>query len=202
MSLESFQRALCDLIASPKLCLELRAQSEAVLSRYELSERERLRLNAVVWQRGMSTNCSLYRSNRITPIYTLLHYTCIALGSQFPTLIDEFWEVQNYRDGQLKSESERFGDFLRERIASGVIASPFAGELLDFELAKAELEFAPPATDTHVRSRLVRFRHDPIEVLGAAAREAIPLHALPEVDALVMLRLVDGSVRIDLFSGA
>lgn len=91
----------------------------------------------------MSTNCTLYRSNRITPIYTLLNYTCLALGSQFGILIDQFWEVKDYRDGQFKSEVERFGIFLRQRIDSGVIANPFVGELLDFELARNELEFTP-----------------------------------------------------------
>jgi len=31
MSVASFQQALCDLIASPRLCLALRANPEAVL---------------------------------------------------------------------------------------------------------------------------------------------------------------------------
>jgi hypothetical protein len=91
----------------------------------------------------MSTNCSLYRSNRITPIYTLLHYTCLSLGDQFRTLIDQFWAVKDYQDGQFKSEAERFGAFLRPKIAAGEVASPFACELLDFELARNALEFAP-----------------------------------------------------------
>jgi hypothetical protein len=56
----------------------------------ELCVRERKRLE-VVWQRGMSTNCTLCRSNRITPIYTLLNYMCLPLGDQFGPLIDQFW---------------------------------------------------------------------------------------------------------------
>jgi hypothetical protein len=213
VSLTSFQRALCDLIASPSLCLALRADSDATLARYELSARERRRLAAVVWQRGMSTNCSLYRSNRVTPIYTLLHYTCLCLGAQFATLIDQFWEAKDYQDGQFQSEVERFGVFLGQRISAGVVASPFAGELLAFELARNALEFGarkevlrtlarlPPLdADTpcrlHPLARLVRFRHDPALLLGAAARGTMPPSDLPVVEALVVLSVVDGALTI------
>jgi hypothetical protein len=215
MSLASFQSALCDLIASPSLCLAVRADPDATLARYELSELERKRLATVVWQRGMSTNCSLYRSNRITPIYTLLNYTCLSLGDQFRTLIDQFWGVKDYQDGQFKSEAERFGSFLRQKIAAGDVASPFASELLDFELARNALEFAPRkellrtvallpplAADApcrlHPLARLVRFRHDPAVLLSAAGAGAMPSPALSLVDALVVLSVVDGALTVML----
>jgi hypothetical protein len=213
MSLTSFQRVLCDLIASPNLCLRLRADSDATLAHYDLSVRERKRLATVVWQRGMSTNCTLYRSNRITPIYTLLHYTCLSLGGQFGTLIDQFWEAKDYQDGQFKSEVERFGVFLRQRIAAGAVASPFAGELLAFELARNALEFSPRKevlrtlahlpplhADTpcrlHPLARLVHFRHDPAVLLGTAGRGTMPPPDLPVVEALVVLSVVDGALTI------
>lgn len=219
MSLTSFQRALCDLIASPRLCVALRADPDATLAPYELSARERKRLTTVVWQRGMSTNCTLYRSNRITPIYTLLNYTCLALGSQFGILIDQFWEVKDYRDGQFKSEVERFGIFLRQRIDSGVIANPFVGELLDFELARNELEFTPrkqvlrtiahlgpPEADTpcrlHPLARLVRFRHDPKVLLRAAAEGIMPPADLPVTEVLVVLSVIDGALTVMRLAGA
>jgi hypothetical protein len=88
MSVASFQQALCDLIASPRLCLALRAAPEEVLENYELSARERARLCEAVWQRGMSTNCSLYRANRVTPLYMLLTYTCRSLGDQLRSLLE------------------------------------------------------------------------------------------------------------------
>ena len=69
MSVASFQQALCDLIASPSLCRALRSDPDDVMANYELSDRERRRLVEAVWQRGMSTNCSLYRSNRVTPLH-------------------------------------------------------------------------------------------------------------------------------------
>jgi hypothetical protein len=96
MSVASFQQALCDLIASPVLCKALRAAPDDVMAGYELSPRERTRLVEAVWQRGMSTNCSLYRSNRVTPLYTMLNATCRSLGDQFAPLLDAFWSSRNF----------------------------------------------------------------------------------------------------------
>jgi hypothetical protein len=213
MSLASFQRALCDLIASPALCLAVRADAEAALVGYELSARELKRLATVVWQRGMSTNCTLYRSNRITPIYTLLHYTCRALGPQLGTLIDEFWTVLNYKDGQFKSEIERFGAFLRERITSGAVASPYVEDVLAFELARNELEFGPrrsvlravaqlPPPERnqpcrlHPLARLVRFRHDPEAIFAALVAGAVPPPNLLEEEAFIVLSVVEGDLKV------
>jgi hypothetical protein len=213
MSLASFQRALCDLIASPALCLAVRADAEAAFAGYELSARELKRLATVVWQRGMCTNCTLYRSNRITPIYTLLRYTCRALGPQFRALIDEFWTVKNYKDGQFKSEVERFGAFLRERIAAGAVANPYVGEVLAFELARNELEFGPrrsvmravarlPPLQSdqpcrlHPLARLVRFRHDPQAIFAALAAGTAPPPDLPEVEAFVVLSVAEGDLKV------
>lgn len=214
MSIASFQQALCDLIASPRLCLALRSNPEATLSGYRLSARERTRLTEVVWQRGMSTNCTLYRSNRVTPVYTLLNFTCRALGDQLTALLDEFWEAKEFRDGQFHSEIERFAAFLCRHIADGGIRSPFAAELLQFELALNALEFAPrkqvlrelaklaplqPDTPCrlHPLARLVRFRHDPDILLEAAARGVMPSPDMAEEDALVVVSVIgDGGPSI------
>jgi hypothetical protein len=132
-------------------------------------------------------------------------------------LIDQFWETRNYQDGQFKSEVERFGVFLRQRIAAEAVASPFAGELLAFELARNALEFSsrkevlrtlahlpPLAADTpcrlHPLARLVRFRHDPTVLLGAAARGTMPPPDLPVAEALVVLSVVDGALTIMQFA--
>ena len=213
MSVASFQHALCDLIASPGLCLALLTDPDATLASYDLSPRERTRLTEVVWQRGMSTNCSLYRMNRITPIYTLLNHTYLALGDQFGALIEQFWGAKAYQDGQFQSEIERFGAFLRQQIAEGKVASPFAGELLAFELAKNVLEFSPrknvlrwlaaraPADADapprlHPLARIVHFRHDPATLLGSAAAGALPPPDLPNKNALVVISVLDGDLRI------
>jgi hypothetical protein len=213
MSVASFQQALCDLIASPRLCLALRAAPDEVLANYELSARERARLCDVVWQRGMSTNCSLYRANRVTPLYMLLTYTCRSLGNQFRSLLDEFWDAKIYRDGQFPSEAERFAAFLRKRIADGVVSSPFTAELLEFELKLNDLKIAPrkqvlrdvealpaPGPDTpcriHPLARLVRFHHDPAALLDAAARDVIASAKIPRQEALLALSLADGGVSV------
>jgi len=207
MSVASFQQALCDLIASPRLCLALRANPQDTLAGYQLSARERTRLMEVVWQRGMSTNCTLYSSNRVTPIYTLLNFTCRALGDQLAAVLDEFWDAKEYQDGQFHSEIERFSAFLRQRIADGGIRSPFAAELLQFELALNALEFvprksllrefanlAPLRPDTpcrlHPLARLVHFRHDPEIVLEAAAHGVMPPPNMAEQDALVVVSVI------------
>jgi hypothetical protein len=212
MSIAAFQRALCDLIASPELCLALRANPEPTLASYELSVRERERLTAVVRQRGMSTNCTLYRSNRITPIYTLLPFTCRSLGAQFGGLIEQYWAGENYKDGQFKSEVERFGDFLRRRIAARSVASVFTREILAFELARHALEFGPrksvlrelaelPPLEPnkpcrlHPLARLVRFDHDPALVLAAFARGSTPPADLPGAEAFVVLSVIHGDLE-------
>jgi len=70
MTMQAFQQAMCDLVASPDLCLMLVQSPEQVLGRYDLSDRDRRRLIAIVQQRGMLVNCSLYRANRLSPIYS------------------------------------------------------------------------------------------------------------------------------------
>jgi hypothetical protein len=213
MSVISFQQALCDLIASPRLCRALRAAPEETLSKYELSARERARLHEVVWQRGMSTNCSLYRANRLTPIYMVLTYTCRSLGDQLRALMDEFWDAEIYRDGQFPREVDRFAAFLRKRIVDGVVASPFTAELLAFEMAANAFRFAPrrqllhelqgipaPGPDTpcrlHPLARLVRFRHDPAALLDAAERRVIASAKIPPREALIALSMVNGDVGV------
>jgi hypothetical protein len=212
MSVASFQQALCDLIASPRLCLALRNTPENVLEDYDLTARERTRLMDIVWQRGMSTNCTLYRSNRVTPIYTLLNFTCRSLGDQLGPLLDQFWDAKEYQDGQFYSETERFAAFLRQRIADHVVSSPFAAELLEFELALNELEFRPhkdgqrkvadlplPESETpcqlHPLARIVHFRHDPATVLEAASSGTMPSD-LPERHASIVLSVVNGAPTV------
>ena len=53
-----YQRALSDMIASPRLCLAVRRDAGEALAGYELSDRERGRLATVALQPGMSTSCT------------------------------------------------------------------------------------------------------------------------------------------------
>jgi hypothetical protein len=213
MTLPAFQRALCELIGSPDLCLAVRADASGFLSRYDLSPRERDRLLDIVWQRGMSTNCTLYRSNRVTPIYTLLHYTCMVLGDGLKSTLEAYWRASDLRDLEFKHEIHRFARFLRERIERGAIADLFVEEVLEFELAVNELRFAPrreilrqlrerhdagnPPAELRVHPliRVVRFRHEPAELLGALANGRVP-RDLADSESFLLLSVVEETLSV------
>jgi hypothetical protein len=182
VSLPAFQRAFCDLIASPDLCVRLRASPDEVLDEYDLSALERRRLVDIVHQPGMSVNCTLYRVNRVTPLFTLLPRTCALLGDRFTEELDAFWR-RSETDLQYALELERFARFLRGRLESGELESPMLPDVLDFELAWNSLRYVPrrrilAGLDDAARGgsdlpaqvnplvRLVRFEHDPIAVLS------------------------------------
>ncbi|WP_142684717.1 hypothetical protein [Chitinophaga polysaccharea] len=183
MSLLSFQKALTDLIASPQLCLQLRNDPQAVLLQYDLTNRERLRLRTVVYQRGMSVSCTLYRVNRITPVYTMLPYTCFLLGAQLMPVIEEFWAIDNRSDLQFKREISIFGEFLLQKLLSGELVNPYLREIVVMELAINELKFLPrklliennnEETGLHPLVRLVPFDHSPGPLLTALANMQLP----------------------------
>jgi hypothetical protein len=183
MTLPAFQQALCQLIASPELCVDAREDASPFLSQFDLTERERERLQDIVRQRGMSLNCTLYRSNRITPLYTLLHYTCVVLGDELKGHLDAYWRDAELHDLEFEQEIHRFARFLRERTSD-----PLVIEVLDFEMALNELRFAPrrrileeigesedgDAYVVHPLVRVVRFEHEPGELLDALARGEVP----------------------------
>jgi len=195
MTLLAYQQALCDLIASPRLCLEARADPEAALSSYDLAPRERRRLAAVVRQPGMSTSCTLHRVNRITPIYSYLSLTCFLLGDRLIREVEAFWSQGKPSDLQFGPESERFGRFLKRRLRAGSVRDPYLEEVLDFELAVNRLqamsregsrlpvapaigdrqpEFPSSPSGLHPLVSVVRFRHEPLSLLEALSRGRRP----------------------------
>jgi hypothetical protein len=124
MSLDGFQRAVADLVASPRRCIELR-QDPTALDRvdpygpYDLDERERRRLLAMVRHAGMSHHCTLYRANRLTPIGRGLPQTCELLGDRLSDELDTFWEREPDGEIQFRLEAERFVDHLHARLRAG-----------------------------------------------------------------------------------
>lgn len=207
MTLAAFQQALCELIRSPDVCLDVRDGDAGFLGRYDLSPRERARLEDIVWQRGMSTNCTLYRMNRVTPIYTLLHYTCLVLGDGLKATLEDYWAASELRDLEFKHEIHRFARFMRERLQTSASADPFVEEVLEFELAVNELRFAPrrdilarlrmqaaaegeTGPCLHPLVRVTRFRHEPTELLAALAQGRVP-RELPEGECFLLLSVVD-----------
>lgn len=115
MSLEAFQRAFADLTASPARCVEARADP-AALNGFDLDDRERRRLLAMVRHPGMSHHCTLYRANRLTPVARSLPRTCVALGARLTSEMEAFWAAAPDSELQYRREAERFGAFLRSRL--------------------------------------------------------------------------------------
>jgi hypothetical protein len=204
LTLRAFQHALSELVASPKACLAVRTGGDEFFRRFELSDTEKTRLMKIVWQQGMSVSCSIYRSNRITPLYTMLHFSCLLLGTHLKREVDEYWESSAAPDMQFKSEVERFGQFLKRRLALGAIANPYLDEILDFELALNALQFLPRRRilrqiqdrTNHDHSgalqlspliRVVRFRHEPLNLLDLLGQEQTPPQELPTGEFFIVL---------------
>ncbi len=182
MSLQSFQRALSELIASPDLIRATRSDPSQTLRRYDLSERERRRLIAVAGQDGMSVNCALYRANRITPLCSILPLTCFVLGDALKGEVDALCKSYERAELQFKTAIDQFAGILRARIKNGEIENPFLEEVLGFELAVSYLRFLArkavlkemgartfpvgrSALQLHPCIQLVQFRHDPMALL-------------------------------------
>lgn len=193
-----FQRALADMVASPKLARTVRAGA-ADLSVYELVPKEQARLEAVAAQRGMEVNCTLYRTNRLTPVVLLLPFTCFVLGTRMKWIAERFWGDRK-TDLQFRGEIQRFATFLRELLDSGELEEALLEETLAFELATNDLRFAPrrqivarvggevgTAVRLHPLVRIVRFRHDPARLLQLLAEMAPPPYELEEGDFPVVL---------------
>jgi hypothetical protein len=157
-----------------------------------------------VWQQGMSVSCSMYRSNRVTPIYTLLNFTCFLLGDKLKDELERYWASSVLPDLQFKEEIERFSQYLKRRIHEGAIDDHFLGEVLDFELAVNEVQFISRRRllqqindiqsgwesgpfQLNPLIRVVRFRHEPFELLSLLRQGYMPPDELPDGEFLVLL---------------
>jgi hypothetical protein len=207
MSLAQFQLAMMDLIASPERCLDARWDPVSALARYDLTARERRRVIDAVRQKGMATNCALYRSQRVTPIYTSLHLSCLALANRLETELDEYWRSGEFSDRRFRLEIERFAHFLKRRIEDGALAIACLPELLDFELASNDLRNLPrrrllaettglassvrevPAR-VHPLVRVARFSYD-TRSLFAAIAHGDPCDTLSRQESFVVLSVQD-----------
>ena len=215
MSLLSFQRALGDLIASPNLCLLARSNFEVTMEHYQLSDREQRRLRGICSQRGMAVNCTLYRSNRITPLYTLMPLTCEALGDNFFPLVCLFWESNGNSDLQYHREIQRFGEFLQDQLAKGELDHPILEEVVNYELAVNCLRFISSKSHEdktfrgpglnpsarlclHPMLRLVRFKHNPVTILEHLSQRTPLPSSLNCGDFDVLLDIKRGELEVKL----
>lgn len=164
MSAHDFQLAFASLIASPETCCEMLTAEESFFARFDLTEREKLRLHTIVRQKGISACCSLYRMNRVTPVYSQLSNTCALLKDKLIPLIEEFWQYLTKPSLQFREEVLEFGDFLMNKINTEIISIPYLKEMLQLEIAMNELSYLPEG-----EYRMLRFEHDIFFVLKALA---------------------------------
>ena len=211
--MEAFQQAMCDLIASPDLCMALIESPEEVLGRYDLSDRDRRRLVEVVQQPGMLVNCSLYRANRLSPIYNLVPHTCFLLGNALLDEATEFWKGFRETRLQFHEEVQRFGNFLRERIEKGFLQNPMLAEVLEYELALNEFRYAQrldvlarletvtgesKRVQLHPLIRVLLFRHEPGQLLEFLDERRPPPYELAEGEFWLLLDGKGEEVEIKL----
>src|ERR1700752_81940 len=205
MTMEAFQQAMCDLVESPDLCLMLVQFPEQVLGRYDLSDRDRRRLVAVVQQPGMLVNCSLYRANRLSPIVNLVPHTCFLLGNALLDEATEFWKGFKETRLQFHEEVKQFGDFLRRRIEMGFVQIPILAEVLEYELALNEFRYSPrlevlsrlelsktvagesKCVQLHPLIRALLFRHEPRRLLELLDERRPPPYELAEGEFWLLL---------------
>jgi hypothetical protein len=178
VALKDFQRAFADLASSPDRCLAARENPEKALASYDLTSVERRRLAAMVRDSAMSVNCTLYRVNRLTPIYSVLPLTCSYLGDRLGSELDLFWASFDDATLQYGKEARRFGDWVLSRIAAGQIAGGPIEDAIRFELAVFEVRTAPrvatlPGESPHPRTQVVRFEYEPRQVLDPALGDKV-----------------------------
>lgn len=193
MSLLGFQRAMTAICRSPDVCRAVREDAEAALAEFDLTPRERRRVAAAAAQAGMRVNCSLYRANRIGPIFTLLARTCVLLGNDLRGVMDRFWAEHPVPDFVTRREVPRFGRWLRGEIAAGRVDAPHVSDVVEMEVAFFELGLLPrrrimadlavAAAEAegppvpHPLLRVVPFSHDPVDLLDRLSRRQAPPYA-------------------------
>jgi hypothetical protein len=148
----------------------------------------------------METCCTLYRANRLAPLWTLLPSTCLILGENLAREAHLFWRTTPANEMRVYEESERFARFLRERLRAGALENPFLMETLDFETACNALRFAAPSPDSpdsrEQGTRIVMFRHDPAMMLRCFRDEQTPSPDLPTGEFFVRLEAEAGEISI------
>jgi hypothetical protein len=192
MSARDFQLAFARLIASPETCYKAISAEQQFFAGFELTEKEKKRLHSVVRQRGISACCSLYRMNRVTPVYSQLSNSCALLGDDLIPLVEEFWRHLSAPSLQFREEVLGFGHFLMDRIVKGWVCVPYLKEVLQLEIAMNELSYLPEG-----EFRILRFEHDIFCVLQALAQGSLPDDSIPESDMEYKMYIRDHAIKMD-----
>jgi hypothetical protein len=203
MSLQDFQKALSDLVMSPTLRARVVEDPTAVLSSYDLSERERRRLETLAKDTRLRTGTLLHRSFRLSLLSNTLPRTCRALGPRgIRELTHAWWSEGPPRTMQYAKEALLFAEFALGKLREGSFQHDFLGEVVETELALlrlgrsgAALQAGERAVPEDLGSRALRlhpaccvvpWRHDPGAVL-AALDAGRPLDGFPEGEHFLLI---------------
>jgi hypothetical protein len=219
MSLLGFQQALAELVMTPALRRRVAAGGAGggeALAAYDLSDRERRRLQTLAGDPGLRTGTTIHRSFRLSMLANVLPRTCKALAPQaLRVLVHAYWKENLPRSLEYVPEARRFAEYALARSRAGEVPDhPYLDEVLETELAilaLAELPAWEPPTapepapedgrELAPRRRLVPFRHDPDAVLGPLAAGEAPPAGLPEGEHYLLLTARGGG-RVNLRSVA
>jgi hypothetical protein len=193
MSLVDFQIALSKLIASPKLSMQALHDEQFFFDQYDLSDKEKNRLHVVLRQKGFSACCSLYRMNRITPLYTQLSNTSFLLGDELVPLVEEFWDFFTETSLQFKEEVLSFGHFLFKKIDEGKLNVSYLKDILKLELAMNELSYAPEG-----EVRILKFEYDIFEILKQTVEKKLGSDPIAHSNDVYQLYLSDHQLQMEL----
>lgn len=193
MGLSEFQIAFASLIASPQLCERTLIDEDSFFSTFDLTEREKLRLRSVLRQKGISACCTLYRMNRLTPIYTQLSNTSTLLGDDLLNYVEEFW--LHYHDSTLQYRDEvlKFGSFLMEKIENDFIRIPYLKEVLQLEMAINELSYKPEG-----EYLIIKFGYNIIQVLQSINDNTLNMETIEEDHTLYKLYMENQKLNMDI----
>jgi hypothetical protein len=198
MSLKGFQQAIVDLTLAPKSAAALRRGETALLDRYDLTERERVRILAAVAQRGMAITCSLARGNRLEVIAGVFPMTCILLKPVLRGLLDDLWEVHQPGNYQLAGEEEAFAAFIQGRIAEGALSIEYLAEIFAYELTCWEMTRQARASTVPGAPCEARFefQHQPDQLLPPLSRLLAPPAGLPAGSFPALVRLSESGFEV------
>ena len=118
---------------------------------------------------AMSVNCSLYRVNRLIPVYSVLPHSCRLLGDRLMDELDAFWAASRHATLQYRWESWRFGLWLEERIAARRLPGGPVEDAIRLEMAIFDTQGAARGGGgSGSRRWVVLLRYDPDELLDPA----------------------------------
>ncbi|MCE9660057.1 MAG: hypothetical protein K8R60_15960 [Burkholderiales bacterium] len=178
MSALAFQTALARLIVEPDFRDAVRAEGPAALPG-PLTALESSRLVTIASDRGIDMNRTLHKGFRLGKLRALLPLTCSLLPpARLAREVAAFWRANPPASFSFLPEALEFCAFLERRsLRSVYLAEVLAYERATLELERARVGPAPPQS--------VRFRHDPVRLLGTLAAGRRP-RAVPPRTCLLL----------------